>query len=152
MRKLIIAGLTAGVMTLAAPAFAGTGPGGTSEGQNPDGSETNQLDCGTQGRDVNGISVIGLDGAPSGASGSLVVCNDDADYPIQGRVIASGDAATQEGYVTADGDADNAEQGQGYARVSGGGAECGDVPSGDTDAANTGEGEGPVDAQCVPAP
>ena len=153
MRRLIIAGLAAGFMMLAtAPAFAGSGPGGTSEGQNSDGSENNQVDCGTQGRDVNGVSVIGLDGAPSGASGSLVVCNDDGDYPIQGRIIATGDASSQDGYVAADGDADNASQGQGYTRVSGDGVECGDVASGDTDAANTGQGEGPADAQCQPAP
>jgi len=119
MRKILVAAMTAALLAVAAPAFAG--PGGTSE------DSTNNVDCNstpaTQRVQVPGsgifISADGNQTAPQNG-GSLVVCNESATNngapsPIQGRVIASG--GTSGGYVAADGDKDNAEQAKGWARL-----------------------------------
>lgn len=115
MRKILVAAMTAGLLALAAPAFADVG--GTSEGTN------NQVDCGngSEGTDVGntGLTIGGVKLAPQtpGTAGALVVCNDGFQVPIQGRVILSGDAGTKSGYVAADGDVSNADQAEGWARV-----------------------------------
>lgn len=118
MRKLLIAAAAAGLLAVAAPALAEVG--GTSE-------TGNQVNCGnnSKGTDVGptGITIGGVSQAPpsGGTSGALVVCNDggSAGLPqvIQGRIILSGDAGTQKGYVAADGDATNPPEAQGWARV-----------------------------------
>lgn len=154
MRKVIIAALAVGMMAVAAPAFAGEGPAGTSEGHQepntpPDTGthlvEDNQTKCGTADDKTvdtgKGISVNAA-GDPSG--GGVVICNEGGnDVPIQGRVIAAG--GTSGGWVAADGDADNPEQGQGYARAdvsSTPSTRCGDTANGDTDSANPASGDG----------
>lgn len=131
MRKLIIAAMTAGLLAVAAPAFADVG--GTSENSN------NQVDCndstpGATGfsQPISGGTYIGADGAPdaSALSGALVICNESGAVPIQGRVIIKGGGANPTGtYIAADGDADNPQtQADGYAKVKVGtdaGAVCG---------------------------
>lgn len=118
MRKILVAAMTAGLLAVAAPAFAG--PGGTSE-------TSNNVDCNssaaTQRQQVPGsgifISADGNQAAPQNG-GSLVVCNESATNngapaPIQGRIIASG--GTGGGYIAADGDANNPPEAQGWARL-----------------------------------
>lgn len=148
MRKMLMAAAAAGLLALGAPAFAGEGPAGTSEGQdnigtdeNPVYQENNQLDCGgaddSQLADTGqGVQLRGEGGAEGGA---VVVCNDGDVAPVQGRVIGSG--GTSGGYVAIDGDADNdPEQAQGWARVDVGaepGITCGDVATYQTDSVNS---------------
>lgn len=154
MRKMIIASVAAGLMTLAAPAFAEQGPAGTSEGHpgtvteenpEPDYVEDNQVSCGDHEADLadtgTGLRVKGEGGAEGGA---LVVCQDGSSLPVQGRVIASG--GPDGGWVAADGDADNSdERAQGWARVDVNAADgvlvrCGDAAANNTDAANPAPG------------
>ena len=124
MRKLIIAAMTAGLFAVASPAFAG--PGGTSE------TTGNNLSCGvgTVAPPAGTNLQVNSEGGPEG--GALVICNDGAPVPIQGRVIASG-STSGGGYVAADGDKDNPEQARGWARVdvsaSGPVVRCGDKDS-----------------------
>ena len=144
MRKMLMAAAAAGLLALGAPAFAGEGPAGTSEGQDNIGTseepvyqENNQVDCGdgALAETPNGVQVKG-EGGPEG--GAIVVCNDGDGAPVQGRVIGSGGPSG--GYVAIDGDADNAEQGQGWARVDLGtapGITCGSVENHETDSVNS---------------
>src|SRR4051812_12183065 len=110
------------MMSLAGPALA-HGPSGSHE-EDPVTTCTDPNDpntCTTQDQADNDVTcgdgeavatpagtvvVYGLpNGAPS-SSGALEICS--ADSPVvQGRVIAEGDAATQSGYIAADGDKDN---------------------------------------------
>ena len=109
MRKIIVAAATAGLLAVAGPAFAG--PHGTSDSEN----SSNNVSCGgnaTAGP-VENIQV-NTAGGPEG--GAVVICNDSDTAPIQGRVIASG-STTGGGWVAADGDKDNPDQGKGWARV-----------------------------------
>lgn len=137
MRKLIIAGLAAGFMTLAiAPAFASpNGPGGTSEGHADPADpavwvDDNNVNCGTTGTALPDGSVVATDGTTGGTGGALILCNDSG--PIQGRIILAGDA-TKGGYVAADGDKDNPSGGTGWSKVTIGadnpGPSCGDNDS-----------------------
>lgn len=156
MRKLTIAASVALLMGLAAPAFAGESPAGTSEGQDNVGTteepvyqNNNQVDCGSADDAIvdtgQGITVKAAGGADGGAA---VVCNEGDAAPVQGRVIAAGD--TSGGWVAADGDQDNDQQAQGYARANIGaspGTHCGDTAAHDTDSANP---EGPG-ADCTAA-
>lgn len=147
MRKMLMAAAAAGLLALGAPAFAGEGPAGTSEGQdnigtteNPIYQENNQVDCG--GADASQLADTGqgvqLRGEGGAEGGAVVVCNDGDVAPVQGRVIGAG--GTSGGYVAIDGDADNAEQGQGWARVDIGaapGVTCGNVENHETDSVNS---------------
>ncbi|MGQ0431098.1 MAG: hypothetical protein ACT452_01675 [Microthrixaceae bacterium] len=126
MRKILVAAMTAGLLAVAAPAFAG--PGGTSEGTTQNGKGTNEVDC-TDGNatgqqaNVPGSGIwVKADGTPGGTSGALVLCNDGttangAPTPIQGRIIASGGASQGGGYIAADGDNSNETQAEGWTRV-----------------------------------
>ena len=124
IRTLIVAGLVAGSMTITGAAFAT--PGGSTESTDDpetEVNESNQVTCGSED-DVNGIDVS------ANASG-IEVCSDDAEDPIQGRVILS-----SERYASIDGDADNAEKDPalaGYARLDEDGPSCGNTEGGDTD-------------------
>jgi hypothetical protein len=121
------------VLAVGANAYA-DGPGGSTEHRegciddatgeevpkNPDGScpegssaatiNDNDVTCGSDD-DVAGLDV-------SSSSSGVEVCNDDADVPIQGRVMAAGDAANQSGYAGADGDKDNVVPLDGWIGVS----------------------------------
>lgn len=154
MRKMIIAAVAAGLMTVAAPAFADNTPAGTSEGHeepvyDADGNQTgtthvedNQISCGgAEDKTIDTGTGISVNAAGDPAEGgALVVCNEGGnEAPVQGRVIASG--GTSGGSVAADGDADNeAEQAQGWARVNvdgdGPAIGCGNTETGDTDSAD----------------
>lgn len=89
----------------------------------------NQVTCGT-GTDVAGANVY------AGSNG-IEVCNDNADLPMQGRVIVTSDDG---GYIAADGDADNAPEAQGWLRIDQGGIRCGD-PTGNLDSTHPGAGD-----------
>lgn len=152
MRKMLMAAAAAGLLALGAPAFGQNSPAGTSEGQDvpvydESGAQTgtehvedNQVDCG-DGADalVDTTQGIQVRGEQEGSGGALVVCNEGGnDAPVQGRVIAAG--GTEGGWVAIDGDEDNAEQGQGWARVDVGAepsVTCGDVEAGETDSADS---------------
>jgi hypothetical protein len=118
MRKAVVAFFAAGMLALTAlvPAMAHTA--GTSEettDEQGNTTYTNQVDCGDTNQLPAGPVVV--NGQQNGAGGELAVCQETADLPVQGRVMAAGDA-TSGGYVAADGDADNApEQATGWARV-----------------------------------
>lgn len=140
MRKILVAAMTAGLLAVAAPAFAG--PGGTSE------NSSNQVNCNSgtatgQQQRVPGSGIwVKADGSQSSpqSGGALVVCNDaptnnGVPVPIQGRVIASG--GTSGGYVAADGDADNPTEAEGWARIDLGtspAVRCGGAEGGGTNA------------------
>ena len=154
MRRYAIVAVLAAVMMLCGAGSALAEVAGTSEPRTaPDPvtgetEPTNQVSCGA-GTAQAGPVVVATAGDPA-SGGAVVVCNESADLPIQGRVIGSG--GTSGGWVAADGDADNPnEQSQGWARadVNGGGVQvrCGD-PNGDLDAENP----GPTDtqAECDP--
>ncbi len=121
MRKALAAGFVAGLMAIAAPALAGPGPGGTSEGTS--GASFNQVNCGSAGTKIPGTQGAYLPGAPTGAntSGDLTFCNSGSDLPIQGRIIlaGSGGANGVDGYAAADGDNSNPSGATGYSRLGG---------------------------------
>lgn len=121
LRLLVLVGLVA-VVAIGANAYA-DGPGGSTEhhegciddttgeevAKNPDGScpegssaatiNDNDVTCGSDD-DVAGLDV-------SASSAGVEACNDDADVPLQGRIMAASDPANQSGYAGADGDKDN---------------------------------------------
>lgn len=160
MNKAVFAGLTALALAAAGPALA-HGPSGSHEedpvqrciddatgqevprnadGTCPDGSTDttfivydNQVACGS-GTDVAGVSVYA---GPNGVE----ACNDDADLPAQGRIIATTDDG---GYVAADGDADNPTEAQGWIRVDQSGVRCGDT-AGNLDSTHPGPEDGQDD-------
>ena len=111
MRKIIVAAATAGLLAVAGPAFAG--PQGTADSEN----SSNNVSCGAGSPgSVAGTNVaVNTAGGPEG--GAVVICNDGAPAPIEGRVIASG-STTGGGWVAADGDKDNpGTEADGWARV-----------------------------------
>jgi hypothetical protein len=134
MRRLRLVGvLTGALLLVAGTALADTQSGSTEHHEecttDPETNEEtcitvfdNDVSCGT-GQDVGTpagtATVSGLpDGGAPSSSGELEVCSDDSSV-VQGRVIASGSATDRSGYVAADGDQDNPEQGTGWARVDG---------------------------------
>jgi hypothetical protein len=148
MRKRTIIAAVAGLMMLGGPALADGVSGSTEHHQdcktNPDGTQTcttvydNNVKCGT-GTKTPGATPAGtvtVSGLPSGgtpgSSGGLEVCTDDSSV-LQGRIIASGSATDQSGYVAVDGDKDNKgdPKSQGWARIdgskSGVAVRCGDA-------------------------
>ncbi|MEY2478633.1 MAG: hypothetical protein QOG87_3948 [Actinomycetota bacterium] len=155
MRRYAIVAVMAAVMMLFGAGSALAGVAGTSEPRTaPDPvtgetEPTNQVSCGT-GTAQAGPVVVATAGDPA-TGGAIVVCNESADLPIQGRVIGSG--GTSGGWVAADGDADNTqnEKAQGWARadVNGDGVQvrCGD-PNGDLDSENPGATD--TQEQCDP--
>ena len=135
MRKLTLTAGLALALGLGGSALA-DGPGGSHEEDlvcdefgNCTTQWDNQVTCGTN-NDVGGTDVYA-------AENGVEVCSDSADLPIQGRIIATTDDG---GYVAADGDGDNPEEAQGWARLDGSGARCGDIatdddtPAGNADA------------------
>ena len=107
----------------------------------------NNVTCGQAVATPAGTVVVyGLpNGAPS-SSGSLEVCSDDGSV-VQGRVIASGDAASHSGYVALDGDKDNQPApAQGFVRI--GGSPAGlSVTRGDDNGAKDATHPGAADGQ-----
>jgi hypothetical protein len=123
-RPLLLVIAVAALALLAMGAFAhADGPGGSTEhhqdctnnttgvtthdvqGSCPAGSTasthyTNDLECGSN-NDVGGFDVF------IGPSGLEICSDDDSPAPVQGRVMASGDPASQSGFVGADGDVSN---------------------------------------------
>jgi hypothetical protein len=81
----------------------------------------NQVAC-ADGQDVNGIKVYA-------DSGGAEACSDASETGPEGRIIVSSD---QGGYVAADGDADNPEPANGYARLDSDGLHCGDESNEDS--------------------
>ena len=122
------------LVTILATASAwADGPGGSTEHhegcvdatgeevpKNPDGScpegsseatiNDNDVTCGSDD------DAAGLDVTASG--NGIEVCNDDTDLPLQGRLLAAGDPASQSGYAGADGDRDNIVPADGWIGVS----------------------------------
>lgn len=119
MRKIIVAAATAGLLSLAGPAFAGNSTG-TQDTENA----SNDVSCGPANPAVPGTGVqVNTAGGPDG--GAAVVCNDNKEgaqpapvkAPIEGRVIAAG-STTGGGWIAADGDKDNeGTAADGWARV-----------------------------------
>jgi hypothetical protein len=151
MRKALVALLAAGMLAITAwvPAMAHTA--GTGEETTDDQGNTtysNQVDCGDTNQLPAGPVVVNGEQNEAGTGGEIAVCQETADLPVQGRVIAAGDAQSG-GYVAADGDADNQpEQATGWARVdvSGDGVtvRCGD-PAGNLAADHPTEVDGQED-------
>ncbi len=119
---LVILVIVLAVFTVGAAAYA-DGPGGSTEhhqdcrnnttgavthdvsGPCPTGSTasthyTNDVECGSN-NDVGGLDVA------AGPSGFEICSGDGSSLPVQGRVMAAGDPASQSGYAGADGDVDN---------------------------------------------
>jgi hypothetical protein len=90
-------------------------------GDAADDPEENQAVC-ADGQDVNGIKVYA-------DSGGAEACSDASETGPEGRIIVSSD---QGGYVAADGDADNPEPANGYARLDSDGLHCGDESNEDS--------------------
>jgi hypothetical protein len=135
------------------------GPGGSTEHRqacidgsgnevapNPDGScpsgstETtvyeNDVTCGDN-NDVGGLDVF------VGPGGVEICSDDDSPAPLQGRIMAAGDPASQSGFVGADGDKDNPGQGSGWIGISsesGTPIACGDA-SGNLDLSHADSGD-----------
>jgi hypothetical protein len=141
LRKALLGLLGVGMLVTAGagPAFAAVA--GTSEGTDPvTGAGTNQVDCGGPSNNLVPGAPVTIAGEQTGTGGALVVCNDSASLPIQGRVILTGD--TSGGYIAADGDADNTQdpKAAGFVRADIGanpGVRCGD-PAGNLNAENPG--------------
>lgn len=112
-RLMIFALVSAFALALGGSAFAGTGPGGSTE-------TGNQVECGS-GDEAAGLDVYA-------DSNGVETCNDDGDFPVQGRIIVS-----DEGYVAADGDADNEAPFDGFLRVGVTGTGCGNGGQDSTD-------------------
>lgn len=101
----------AGSFLLAAPAFA-DGPSGSKE-------SNNNVTCNrTSGGGASGGNVYANGISVGGGAGGVESCSDTG--AVQGRVIVS-----SSGSVAADGDKDNAEQAQGWAKLSSAGPTCG---------------------------
>lgn len=120
MKKMLTLFSVLALAGLAGPAMADAG--NTSE-------SGNEVDCGTQTvqapNPATGGALISVsDIQPGSTSGALVVCSSDS-LPLDGRIVAQGDAEAAEGSVCADGDASNPGQGSGWACVSGGAASGG---------------------------
>lgn len=126
--KKILSALAAGALSLAmfAPTAFGTE---SSEGQDENGNDTNQVDCGTETAEVPGLIQVNAGGGPDG--GYVEVCNDNDNGLIQGSAYAEG--STSGGSVAADGDADNEnDTAKGWAKVHTDGTyECGGAETGD---------------------
>src|SRR5688572_23614000 len=106
MRKKLLATAIVGVLSLAAgPAALAKGPAGSKE------SKKNEVTCNhDNGASGSGVNVFqGGSGAYVGSNGAEV-CSDD-NGGIDGRIIVS-----SEGYVAADGDDSNPEEGKGWGR------------------------------------
>ena len=132
MRRTTIVGIAAlGLLALMGPALAETESGSheTHEECTTD-PETNEETCVTvNDNDVKcgegnvadeptpvGTLTVSGNGDPTTQNGELEVCSEDSQDVLQGRIIVGGDASSG-GYVIADGDQDNPEEGTGYARA-----------------------------------
>ena len=165
MRRMLVVLLgVLAMMGLAGPALA-DGPSGSHEEDpvttctDPNDPSTcttqdqwdNDVTCGDGEAVATPVGTAVVYGLPSGApssAGALEVCSDDGSV-VQGRVIASGDATTQSGYIAVDGDKDNQPtQAQGFARVGGSAAgltvQCGD-DAGAKDSTHPGATDGQED-------
>ncbi|MEY2565763.1 MAG: hypothetical protein QOE35_292 [Actinomycetota bacterium] len=157
MRKALLALLGAGMLLTVGVGTAFADVAGTSEPREPvPGSTTNppetrgsnDVNCGGPDNNLVPGAPVTIAGEQTGTGGALVVCQDSADLPIQGRVILAGSAEQGGGYIAADGDKDNAQyndKAAGFARVdiSGSGVTvtCGN-PAGDLNAETPGPGDG----------
>jgi hypothetical protein len=134
MRKALGAFLGAGVLVLtaSAPAWADTaGTGEETTDSQGNTTYTNQVECGDTNLLPAGPVVVNGAQNAAGTGGELAVCQETADLPVQGRILAAGDAQSG-GFVAVDGDADNQpEQATGWLRVDVSGAgptvRCGDA-------------------------
>ncbi len=137
------------------------GPGGSQEGEevcdengeNCTDVYDNQVECGDNAT-VAEEGSLSVHANQDGTGGFLEVCNDGDTVPVQGRIIAQGDAAAQDGSICADGDADNEGEAQGWACVQGDGdgtptVVCGD-DNGNLDSQNQTAEDGQEDCGSDP--
>jgi hypothetical protein len=104
--KFVLA--TAMILALVpAAAFAGKGPGGSSE------DKKGQLKCG------KGTLALPVGTLYAGTNG-IEICNAD-NTPPDGRIIIT------TGYIAVDGDPNNPAQGSGFLRIDSSGPSCGDA-------------------------
>lgn len=128
MRKIAIAAMVAASLALGGSALADHGPAGSHEG-GPEDDDFNQVTCTSQAPSEAPFKIDGDD--PSDGAGALVICFDNEDSEFNGRVILSGDANNQSGYVAVDGDASNGAPLDGYVRVDSSGPHCGNASNQD---------------------
>lgn len=141
LRKILVAGLVAGSMTISGAALA-NGPSGSDESvddPNTAANESNEVQCGAGTEVRDGITVY------AGTNG-VETCSDSDAAAIQGRVIASNENG---GYVAVDGDQDNANNYDpslgGYILVNRNAQGCG--PTGGGDASDAGAAASPQNCQ-----